>query len=226
MKQHGFTLIELLIVVAIIAILAAIAVPNFLEAQVRSKVSRVHADMRTLATGLEAYRVDNNTLPAWFDPGAAYLPISAGVVLSTPVAYLTNPRMVDPFASQQNLQSWTLAGGIPFLQIFTNDDSSALRTIEIDTLMRQAATNPTVLPRCFPLKNYIIISSGPDHVDNTVGGYAPYAPADPLGSGVYDPTNGTVSNGDIFRMHNGRIPRGYIEPLDSTRTMRLTDPYL
>jgi prepilin-type N-terminal cleavage/methylation domain-containing protein len=47
----AFTLIELLIVVAIIAILAAIAVPNFLEAQVRSKVSRAKADMRSIATG-------------------------------------------------------------------------------------------------------------------------------------------------------------------------------
>ena len=59
-KVKGFTLIELLIVVAIIAILAAIAVPNFLEAQVRSKVSRVKADLRVLATGLEAYYVDYN----------------------------------------------------------------------------------------------------------------------------------------------------------------------
>ncbi len=62
-KKRGFTLIELLIVVAIIAILAAIAVPNFLEAQVRSKVSRVKSDMRTLATGIEAYYVDYNHAP-------------------------------------------------------------------------------------------------------------------------------------------------------------------
>jgi len=63
--KKGITLIELLIVIAIIAILAAIAVPNFLEAQTRAKVSRVKADQRSLATGLEAYYVDNNNYPAW-----------------------------------------------------------------------------------------------------------------------------------------------------------------
>jgi type II secretion system protein G len=63
-KYSAFTLIELLIVVAIIAILAAIAVPNFLEAQTRSKVSRAQADMRSLATAIESYRVDNNSYPA------------------------------------------------------------------------------------------------------------------------------------------------------------------
>lgn len=51
-KPGAFTLIELLIVVAIIAILALIAVPNFLEAQIRSKVSRAKSDLRSIATAL------------------------------------------------------------------------------------------------------------------------------------------------------------------------------
>ncbi len=60
----GFTLIELLIVVAIIAILAAIAIPNFLAAQTRSKVSKAKAEQQSIATALESYYVDNNIYPA------------------------------------------------------------------------------------------------------------------------------------------------------------------
>ncbi|HUT25205.1 MAG TPA: prepilin-type N-terminal cleavage/methylation domain-containing protein, partial [Sumerlaeia bacterium] len=67
-RESAFTLIELLIVVAIIAILAAIAVPNFLEAQTRSKIATVYSDFRTLKTGMEAYRVDNSGYPMdWND---------------------------------------------------------------------------------------------------------------------------------------------------------------
>src|SRR5687768_13253467 len=96
----GFTLIELLIVVAIIAILAAIAVPNFLEAQTRAKVSRGKADMKTLITAMETYGVDHSKYiegvtnsdlidhgNAAGGPGPAY---SVLRLLSSPVAYISS----------------------------------------------------------------------------------------------------------------------------------------
>ncbi len=99
MKTKAFTLIELLIVVAIIAILAAIAVPNFLEAQVRSKVSRVKSDQRAVAVAAESYYVDNNVYPP-NDAGPPGTPsqfrLNRIIVFTTPIAYITSfPQ--DPF---------------------------------------------------------------------------------------------------------------------------------
>ena len=125
MKKQAFTLIELLIVVAIIAILAAIAVPNFLEAQTRSKVSRVRADFRTIATAVESYRVDHNSYPEgtdnpnnypqrivdFFGPkaGGFYTFRTRGASgqqvgvdfanVTTPIAYISSVP-TDPFAQQ------------------------------------------------------------------------------------------------------------------------------
>jgi type II secretion system protein G len=62
-RQKGFTLIELLIVVAIIGIIAAIAIPNLLNAINRGRQKRTMGDIRTLATAVEAYTVDFGFYP-------------------------------------------------------------------------------------------------------------------------------------------------------------------
>lgn len=110
-QESGFTLIELLIVVAIIGILAAIAVPNFLNAQIRAKLSRAVSDMKTLETALEMYRLDNNDYPVWRwarVPGSGdyfHPNVIRFYRMTTPVAYISSIP-IDPFASHANPQDF------------------------------------------------------------------------------------------------------------------------
>lgn len=107
MRNKGFTLIELLIVVAIIGILAAIAVPNFLNAQMRAKISRAISDLKTQETALEMYRLDGNDYPTCDKPRVpgtwdSWHPNEVRLYrLTTPIAYISSiPR--DPFATYAN----------------------------------------------------------------------------------------------------------------------------
>jgi type II secretion system protein G len=107
--RRGFTLIELLIVVAIIAILAAIAVPNLMEAQVRAKVARAKADIRSMVTAIESYCVDNGRYMDFFGSTSPRdvatikethrTTIDALWWLTTPIAYMSALPQRAPFGS-------------------------------------------------------------------------------------------------------------------------------
>ncbi|MGI6455410.1 MAG: prepilin-type N-terminal cleavage/methylation domain-containing protein [bacterium] len=201
----GFTLIELLIVVAIIGILAAIAVPNFLNAQVRAKVARAESEMRSLQNALESFFIDNNSYPpmnsgdrnlkrqyreGFDEPDGATLEhahIATGarsdrrIYLTTPVAYISSIPF-DPFHGDGQSDSYG----------YGSDGTSY----------------------------YILTSFGPDQQDGhgsvadlnewrytgaRLNDYRRKATRQQKGNFslpemVYDPSNGTSSSGDILRV--------------------------
>lgn len=203
--KRAFTLIELLIVVAIIAILAAIAVPNFLEAQTRSKVSRVKSDMRSMVTALEAYYVDNNHYPpesyiiqptvnpaSVVSGGGGTSPVNPPLLrvipLTTPISYITSVFQ-DPFNLGAN--GWAPPGRTSEATVLFYWGGPWL------DLVATGATDSTLffeMPENIDMKkNFVLLSFSPDKdFDALDTGW-------PSRIQKYDPTNGTVSDGDVLR---------------------------
>jgi prepilin-type N-terminal cleavage/methylation domain-containing protein len=219
--RFGFTLIELLIVVAIIAILAAIAIPNFLEAQTRSRVSRAKGDLRTLGLSLDSYFVDHSHYikdnDAVMDQDQLatinYRNLANGLIdLTTPISYMSS-IFTDPFeppaVTGPSTSSYIIGSGdwsYPIAPAIDDQDSYAT------FVNHQASTS------------FIVFSPGPDRQRN-VQSYKcfPWRPEGSVGASAalgvkdttqysslvsagvptfyldYDPSNGTVSNGDVQR---------------------------
>lgn len=205
--RAGFTLIELLIVVAIISILASIAVPNFLEAQIRAKSSRALAEMRTIEFGLEAYRIDNNNYPAARDmtstPHANYdTSLSRRLMpVTTPIAYLGNlPRDIFPPMSGWNGKNPTSPLQLSSFDTYDYFDSAS----DYDEDMNQLDKTPPAYDQCTDSTrgySWRLASSGPDLFGSFGIVWGPRLSTVPGGrEGFdYDPSNGSISNGDIVR---------------------------
>ena len=188
--RKAFTLIELLIVVAIIGILAAIAVPNFLNAQGRAKISRTVADMKALHTAMETYNLDNNAYPPDYDsgrvPGVSIQnnEILTYVRLTTPVSYMSSiprdPYFIGPNGKQDH--------------------------VKLDPLFQYAGPPGSMDRPAWRASNtmYTMTSLGPDKQDQRAWSRAQNNVHDIL----FNLTNGMNSLGDLY-MSNGGVLVAY-----------------
>lgn len=180
MNHKSFTLIELLIVVAIIGILAAIAVPNFLNAQIRAKLAKTEAEMNSYVTAAEMYRLDNGDYhphnhTSWQNK-----------YLTTPIAYFASvPR--DIFETQNLSNAWNLKYGEYHLERIYSPEGA----LWLDPKLR-VPNNPDAVQRGYKNKpySYELWSVGPNgKLDFNVNGITGFT--------FYQVSNGILSFGDI-----------------------------
>ena len=201
-NTSGFTLIELLIVVAIIGILAAIAIPNFLQAQTRAKVARCKADMRSALTAVESYAVDNThyapagdrrTDAGCDDPWGSGYHSRLTTYLTTPIAYIST-MFLDPFVLEDS--SW-------WNSCYPLESKVGMRYVYYSVKEMVRTQGDWWLNNGVGLYGWVgenlLYGYGPDKSwTNCLGSDAQCSSgADTLMP--YDPTNGTISCGNVIR---------------------------
>ncbi len=196
MKPKAFTLIELLIVVAIIGILAAIAVPNFLNAQVRAKISRSLADLRSIRTALEMYSLDHNRSildpNEWANAGVYQRGFRVWGSLTTPNSYISSSAFFDPFVPIENPGPNSAAWEAVMDGVYHYRNIAYMRQVN----NQGAASNAD------PTARYVARSPGPDR-------WYIQSPQRLMGWMAYDSSNGLISIGDIMTCDKGILGQGF-----------------
>lgn len=210
---RGFTLIELLIVIAIILILVAIALPNFLEAQIRARVTKAQAELRSLGTAFEAYRTDwpvypRGCLTAIFpDIACSHNWGFVDKTLTTPIAYMTE-ILDDLFAVHYDVLGVPgyYPEGHPIIKYRTtrkvvwnklNPSEYPFTPTPADGMNPSwVGVYPVYNPAHWSSKEYLISSLGPDKNEDVIPAYT-FSAGYQVNAEFYSPTNGTKSSGDL-----------------------------
>ncbi len=211
-RLNGFTLIELLIVIAIILILISIALPNFMEAQVRARLTNTRACLHAYRTANESYFTDFNTYVPdvnggepvkggfgdWSSWWARNRKINCSVVgemctyamLTTPIPYMKK-LCYDPFLAEFKDSRASEPISLPEYTSYLSGGSVRKQCAEAHGL------------------RYVILSRGPDLKVNDggfetlwcyLGAHTHHTNGNPL---IYSATNGTYSTGDMIVSNRG-----------------------
>lgn len=247
-SRNGFTLIELLIVIAIILILIGIALPNFLAAQIRAKVARAEADLKSIATAIEFFRTEHSNYPIGTDDvgavpkeiedhflqygaygfytfrtvfsgnGAITLgfenlpdgtPVGRVPGLTTPNRYIqTIPT--DPFSNLPGFVTYSYREDRDGVKIGWIVTSFGPDTDEAENPGKNAPSGGTIRTPLLPnldsrgAGRYGDINEKAGHPGSNFTGFNGDIPKailmDQIRELTYSPTNGTTSEGDIFRL--------------------------